>query len=431
MGKVVFVAKGSYGDIFPLLSIADELRRHGHVVVFATYKMHQRIFASLDYPVVWIDGSDDKAAENLIGSKAGVFARLKETLVTRVLPSLKHASPLPSEVRRELGVLLLAAQDADLIVGCHLAYSGPIAANMLGIKWVFCAFFPLAIPTHSDPSLFPYFHWLQRLSMGSARLQKFCLSLARLGSRILLSSVIAQRKSLGMSASDHPLFEGMYSKDLNLMLTSPLMVDQCPEWPSPTVITGFTWYEAAFLKSADKLAELDAFIAAGSPPVVFTLSAGAGGRSNPGQFFCESIKACESLGLRVIINANEKFHAMLPRSENILTIGLVDYSVLFRRALAVVHSGGIGTIGWSLRYGVPSLIRPSSVDQFDNAYRLAKKGIVDTLARRRFKAPLIAESLNKLLENNTRRLALQQTAQTVAAENGAKVAGAAIERLLA
>jgi rhamnosyltransferase subunit B len=429
MGKVVFVAKGSYGDIFPLLSIADELRRHGHVVVFASYKMHKRIFASLDYPVVWIDGSEHKAAENLIGSNAGVFSRLKEAFVTSVLPSLKHASPLPSEVRREVGVLLSAAQDADLIVGCHLAYSGPIVAKMLGIKWVFCAFFPLAIPTYSDPSLFPYFHWLQRLSIGSVKLQKIWLSLARLGSRILLSSVIEQRESLGMSATEHPLFEGMYSKDLNLMLTSPLMVDQSPEWPSPTLITGFTWYEAEFLKSADKLARLEAFIAAGEPPIVFTLSAGAGGRSNPGRFFCESIKACESLGLRVIINANEKFHAMLPKSKNILMIGLVDYSVLFRRALAVVHSGGIGTIGWSLRYGVPSLIRPSSVDQFDNAYRLTKKGVVDTLARNRFKAPAIAESLNKLLGNSKRRLALQQTAQIVAAENGAKVACAAIERL--
>lgn len=430
MGKIVFVAKGSYGDIFPLLAMADELTRRGHAVVFVTYKIHRRIFDSLDYPVLWVDAFDHQQIEHLAEPTSGFFSRLKDRFVAAVLPSLKHASPSPGDVRREVAALFSAAQDAELIVGCHLAYSGPIVARMRGIKWVFCAFFPLAMPTHADPSLFPYLHGLQRLSMGSLKLQRLCLSLARLASRLLLSAVIAQRKAVGMSAAEHPLFEGMYSKDLNLMLTSPVLADRSAEWPAPTVITGFTWYEARFLQNAGTLEKLEAFLAAGEPPVVFTLSAGAGGRSNPGRFFCESIEACERLGLRVIINANEKFHAMLPKSENVLMIGLVDYSVLFRRALAVVHSGGVGTIGWSLRYGVPSLIRPSSVDQFDNAYRLSQKGLVDTLTRKRFRAPVIARSLNKLLKDTDRRLALQPIAQAVAAENGGKVACAAIERLL-
>ena len=44
---------------------------------------------------------------------------------------------------------------------------------------------------------------------------------------------------------------------------------------------------------------------------------------------------------------------------------------------AVVHHGGIGTSARCLRAGVPQLIAPWGVDQWDNSMRLVRGGIGD------------------------------------------------------
>ena len=41
----------------------------------------------------------------------------------------------------------------------------------------------------------------------------------------------------------------------------------------------------------------------------------------------------------------------------------------------MVHHGGIGTCAQALRAGIPQLVLPWGVDQFDNALRLKKLGV--------------------------------------------------------
>ena len=93
---------------------------------------------------------------------------------------------------------------------------------------------------------------------------------------------------------------------------------------------------------------------------------------------------------------------------------LFDYapfSQLFPRAAAIVHHGGIGTIGQAMRSGRPSLVMPCAWDQPDNAERAARLGIARTIARNRYDPQRVAAELRLLLEDpaySQRALKLQR-----------------------
>ena len=71
-------------------------------------------------------------------------------------------------------------------------------------------------------------------------------------------------------AKAHPLMQ-MWSPILNLALFSPLFAPPQPDWPPHTIATGFPVWDHDRWSSV----ELEAFLAAGEPPIVFTLGSSA------------------------------------------------------------------------------------------------------------------------------------------------------------
>jgi UDP:flavonoid glycosyltransferase YjiC (YdhE family) len=76
----------------------------------------------------------------------------------------------------------------------------------------------------------------------------------------------------------------------------------------------------------------------------------------------------------------------------------VPFSELLPHAAALVHHGGIGTTSQALAAGVPQLITPFAFDQHDNAARLHRLGVGDSLEPKRFTASTAAEKLRSLLD---------------------------------
>ena len=70
--------------------------------------------------------------------------------------------------------------------------------------------------------------------------------------------------------------------------------------------------------------------------------------------------------------------------EGVVAFDYAPFSLLFPRAAAIVHHGGIGTTGQAMRSGRPSLVMPCAWDQPDNAERAARLGIARTIARNRY-----------------------------------------------
>ena len=421
MAKILMVGKGGFGDMFPLFALAKALQVRGHEVRIAAERHHQSACSAIGSPLCVLDGA----------------ARAGQTGVDdgRAVPSRRFgldpgvwATLAPRSIEHEIGVLLPQIVDCDLVIGNQLAYSGALASRLAARPWVFCAASPLAIPSAHDPPLWPYLHGWQRRAGRWGLPQKAFLRAARLTTWALMQPQMRLQKRLGLSKQGHPRFEGMYGRQLNLLMTSPLLAPAQADWPQGTAVTGFPWFDPPFLGGDDQEQEIIQFARAGAPPLVF--APGGSKRGEPGAFFEESAKAAQLLGRRAIIVAAKKFHSQFSPHPDILVTGYFPYARLFHLASAVVHSGGIGALGWALRFGVPSLLVPSDWDQFDNARRAEQRGLAKVLELKDYAAAKIARALDAIAGDEAMRQELARVAPVLAQEDGARVACDAVEALL-
>jgi rhamnosyltransferase subunit B len=408
MGRPLIIAKGTYGDIFPMLALARALERRGQAPLLATESRHRAAAESLGLPVHYLDPDP---AGGVAGSAAGAGRFLSRR-----------------RLRLEVEVLSALAPHSDLVLGSQLAFFGPAVAARAGKPWIHCPLLPLTLDSRLDPSLYPGLEWLQRHAAACPHVQSGARALARGVSRLALAPVLAERRRLTPRDRRHPLFEGLHSPLANLLLASPLLVPPVRDWPAATSVLGFSWFAPTHLGDAARAEALQRFLAAGAPPLLFLLAGTA--RLRPGRFFATAIAASEALGQRAIVVAARRFHDAIPPHPHLLVTGYLPYQLLFQQLTAVVHSGGIGTIGWCLRQGLPSLLLPRNLDHFDNAWRAERLGVAQVWRGGRPSAEALAERLAALQADAALRQRLTALAPLVAAEDGAELAAARISAWL-
>jgi UDP:flavonoid glycosyltransferase YjiC (YdhE family) len=115
--------------------------------------------------------------------------------------------------------------------------------------------------------------------------------------------------------------------------------------------------------------------------------------------------------------------------DSVFVAQYAPYPELFRRAAAVVHSGGIGTIGETLRAGVPMLIVPHSTDQPDNAARIARVGAGRVIPRGQYRAGRAVKELRRLMDGPEYRERAKKLAAQLREEDGLTGACDALERI--
>ena len=416
MAHILIVAKGGFGDLFPLFAVAAALRARRHEVVVAGEHHHAPACAMLGIRHFPIGTAPSVERAPMRGNTRN---NLREQLVA-ILP--------PADLGAEVSQLLPLALDADIILGNQLAYAGAIVRDVLSKPWVFCAASPLAIPSRLDPPLWPYLHRLQRLTSFCGGAESMYIGLARLATHAMMAADRRLRRRLGVNHTAHARFEGMYSTELNLMLTSPCMLEPQADWPTLTKITGFCWFEPLYLGDRGTIEDLIEFARSGPPPIL--IAPGGSRRMAPGRFFENTIAACRQIGCRAIVVAGQSLHGAIPKGPDIMVTGYLPYAAILAETSAIIHSAGIGTLGLALRFGVPSLVLPSDWDQHDNARRAERRGYAKVL-HGKADAGLIAPALAHLLDSPFVRERVRAVAPHVSAEDGATAACDAIEAKLA
>jgi UDP:flavonoid glycosyltransferase YjiC (YdhE family) len=249
---------------------------------------------------------------------------------------------------------------------------------------------------------------------------------ARRATRRWMDPVYDLRAELGLPRGGDPIYEGQFSPTLTLALFSRVLAAPQADWPPKVEVTGF-----AFYNGPDGLSlELQAFLDAGPAPVVFTLGTSAVGAA--GRFYHESADAVARLGVRAVLLTGGFADNEPPgaRSGKIFVTDRAPHELLFPRAAAIVHQGGIGTTAQALRSGRPMLIVPHAHDQPDNAYRVARLGVGRTVFPARYRAARVARELRRLLLDPGTGRRASEVAALVRAEGGADAAATAIERVL-
>jgi UDP:flavonoid glycosyltransferase YjiC (YdhE family) len=419
--RIVLSNIGTFGDINPLIAIALELKRRGHTPVMAVPAVFEPkiVPLGLEFHAVRpdIDPTNSILVEMVYDVKKGTEHGLRDFL----FPSL----------RQTYDDLLDAAtkpERADLLLLGELNYAGPLVAEVTGIKWASYVLAPLSFFSAFDPPVLPPYPRLARADKAVPGFGRAIRRLARFMSRKWPQPIYDLRAELGLPKGANPLFDAKHSPYLVLALFSRVLGTEQKDWPDNTKITGFCYYDADAGNAALE-PHLEEFLAAGEPPLVFTL--GSAAVLAAGNFYEFSAKAAIKLGVRAVLlignDPRNQLRQALPAT--ICVAEYAPYSKLFPRAALVVHQGGVGTTGQCLRAGKPMLIMPYSHDQPDNARRMRRLKVARVIQRGNYTPIRVTRKLKAMLAEPLFARRAEQVARRLEHEDGVRSACDALEEL--
>jgi UDP:flavonoid glycosyltransferase YjiC (YdhE family) len=414
MGKrILLTTTGSLGDLHPIIAIGLELQSRGHDVTLATSNFYRSKvertglrFAAMG-PHLGVEISE--VMDRVMDPKKG-----PEYLIRHILyPAVPSA----------YAEVMDAVREADLIVTHPITFAAQIAAEKTGMPWVSTVTAPLSLFSRFDPSVIPSHPLIIKLRALGPGFYGIVKKLGRFTTRPWLAPITRFRASVGLPPGRDPVFEGQHSPQRVLAMFSSLMGAPQPDWPAHTLATGFPFYDQAEHGQGIE-PELERFLDAGPPPVVFTLGSSAVQRA--GDFYRESLAAIRRLGCRaVLLVGGNSLPEPLPPGT--MALPYAPFSKIFPRAAAIVHQGGIGTCAQALASGRPMLVVPFAFDQPDNAARLQRLGVARAIPRTHYTVRRASSELEHLLMDPAYAASAAAAARRIAAENGVRAACDAIE----
>ncbi|MFT4039895.1 MAG: glycosyltransferase [Thermomicrobiales bacterium] len=388
--RILLTTFGSLGDLHPYLALARGLQARGALPVIGTSAFYRDMVERRGIPFTPIRPDvpppDEMAriAVDLMDARKGTATVVRDMTMPWV--------------RESYADTLAAAQaiGADLLISHLLTFATPLVGETLRLPWVSVVLQPLLFFSASDPPALPLFQWVNHLPFDPGpwfwrALKRGAIATARQW----YGPLHALQRELGQPTDRDSLLEA-YSPTLTLALFSPHFAPPQPDWPPHTVATGFPFLDTP--EDHVLSPELEAFLAAGPPPIVFTL--GSSAVWTPGSFYPESVEAAVRLKRRAVLLTGPGAAERMPQlPPGVIAVDYAPHAAIFPRAAAIVHQGGIGTTAQALRAGKPTVIIPFAHDQFDNARRAERLGLSLTMAREHYAAASATRTLHRLLSN--------------------------------
>ncbi|MBC2724716.1 MAG: glycosyltransferase, partial [Desulfosporosinus sp.] len=165
----------------------------------------------------------------------------------------------------------------------------------------------------------------------------------------------------------------------------------------------------------------------GEKPIVVSFSSMP--LKNPTLFKDKVIKALKETGNRAVVLTGTSGMAF-ENEEKIFTVNQAPHRLIFRKAKAIIHHGGVGTTSEALLSGAPQLIMPFTVDQPFWAQRLYSKGYtISPLKEKNLETSNLVESL-KEMENDQYIRKAEEIKNIIESEKGLEKAVKYIERVV-
>ena len=422
--RIVLTTFGSLGDLYPYLAIAQGLKNQGHRPSIATSeRFRQQVEAQgIEFYPVRPDSIPDFEGDWEFMSMMMFQKRAIEYVVCYML--MPH-------LRASYTDLMAASAGADLLITHPLTFAGSLVAEKIGIPWVSCILSPYSFLSAYDLQSYLWSGNIPLSSYEKTQITGMQDSIARhfqWQARFWVAPWRQLREELGLGSGCNPLFGGLHSPYLVLALFSEVLAAPQPDWPSPTVVTGFPFYRPH--NSEGLSVELMEFLDSGEPPIAFTL--GSSAVIAPGNFYIEAATALRELGYRAVLlmgqEARQVSSELLP--EGTIAVEYASHSELFPRSIAIVHHGGVGTTGEAMLSGRPMLVVPDDFDRPDNAARVVRLGVGRQVGRDRYSAAVLAAELKQLLLDPVYEERAASVGGLLRAEDGVGRAVEAIENLL-
>jgi UDP:flavonoid glycosyltransferase YjiC (YdhE family) len=414
--KVVLATLGSLGDLHPFIALGRALCTRGaHVVIACALEYKPKVEAAgLMFCAVRpsFDDMQTRLRMDRAALTRAVLAQSDFLLRDLIVPSVREAYE---------DMLPLVA-DADLVLTSSLCFGARLACERCAVPWIGIVLQPMMFLSAFDPPVIPKAEWLARvLRRLGAPATALVLGVLKHAIARLLKPIHALRREIGLPATrQNPIFEGQFSAQGAIALYSEVLGGVRADYPRRTSIAGFAWFDSDDGTPPRLEPELLAFLAAGPAPLVFTL--GSLVVHDPGSFYRESLGAARRLGMRAVLLVGSAADPAALRAPDVCVCEYAPHSLLFPRAAAITHQGGIGTLAQALRAGRPQLVVPFFADQLDNAARAVRLGVARSLRPSNYKAASAARELQLLTMREQPRVRARDLGDRLLHEDGAAAA---------
>lgn len=356
--RVLIVTSGSTGDVAPYTGLGRRLQEAGHEVTLAT---HEPFRALVDLPFLPLPGDlrqvlPQARGQDGMGSGTGPRALLR---------LMRIARPLIADLGAGIAAAVEQSRAEAVLLSTVVAPLGYQVAEAAGIPWA--GVFPQPVFPTGDfgPVL------LGGRDFGRTG-NRLAGRIAQHSARPLYAGPVNElrrrlglpRRSMAALQRDQvhrfPTFHGF----------SPSVVPRPCDWPESQRVAGYWWPAPA--PGWAPPAEVEAFLAAGPPPVFVGFGSMAAGRGE--RLAGPVLAAIRAAGVRAVVQAGWS-GLRVAAGDDVLSVDTLPHEWLFPRMAAVVHHCGAGTTAAGLRAGVPAVAVPVLADQPFWARRLHALGV--------------------------------------------------------
>ena len=349
--RPLLITTGSRGDVQPFLVLARALSEAGAHPVVAAPRRFDNLAARFGVEFIGLDDSILDLQDELVGAGP-----------VRAVRSLGRIRPLMRRWLNDLAELAHGeAGRADIAVFTQKVLGGASLAERLKIPGLPAQLIPTGPPTSAFRApLAP---------VGTPRLLRRASWLLVGAAEAPWRRMVAQWRSAGLGLKTRPIpFSRIVATRGILSAWSPRLLAAPPEWHSSQSPLGF-WRSR---ETGTLPPDIERFLADGPPPVV--IGFGSMRHDDPARLAREVVDGLRRAGRRGILLAGWS-GLSVSGGGDILAVEEVPLGGLLPRAAAIVHHGGVGTVGAALHAGTPQVISPFFGDQSFWAGRLRELGV--------------------------------------------------------
>jgi len=390
--------------VLPMLSIAQQLSDNGERVVFLSNGYFKHLFESIDIEFIQLSSSQEY--EHLISTvNVNSTYDLTVALVKHLLlEPIDSVLTCLENISRE-GNIILIANGTNL--GARLYH------DKTGCDFVSAYFAPCVLPSGQFfPRLFRW-HYVNLLPFS---LRKVGLKLIKFFINFLLLNRVNRLRFVSGLPRSRNVLDLFHSPQSIIGLYPQKFLGITPEdWPTQFQTVAFP----IFQDNLDISESLEKFLSMGTEPILVC-------RGTPNtrveNFMEKASRAILNLNERAILVSGHFQKKSDSYNGDVFYANFLPYSRVIPRCKAVIHHGGIGTSAQCLKSGVPQLIAPWGVDQWDNSMRLKDLGVALELDDQEGSSVKIESKLRQLLKNSQIKLRSKQMAEFKDDYLGAEVA---------
>lgn len=340
--KILIPTMGTRGDVQPYIALATTLNASGYEVTIATHPCWKDLIKNYNINFVPIGPDIDIEYET-----AKIRGNSKNWILG-LIRTMKFVFKIIEESTFEIKKL---CSDADLVVASH-SNIGATEAEASGVPFISVTLQPDVIPKKLEEK---------------SKIKAFLGGLIGIFvNPFMVGPYNKLRKIHGLKKISS--FDELLSPILNIVPISPLVYPAYEFWNEKNKIVGYWLVDEN--KEFHPSEELSNFLNNGSAPIIISLGAMGFESKEEKEKLDVLVKSVDKLNMRAIIQGFNKTLKNYKLGENIITVGSIPHTWLFKHGYCIIHHGGMSTTATAIYSGIPEIVIPHITDQFYWANRV-------------------------------------------------------------